>query len=160
MANRKATTTAVIIGAAVVAGFFLYRAGAFKSFLKTYRVKLGSPSFNKSETASAWYTKVFINVPLLIDNPTSASGTVSAVKLDVGLNGKKVTEISKAGSADIKPNSTSTVNLLVGIPVANVPGLVKIVTQGLKGSALNLTVSGAIDTSEGLINVNETVQLK
>ena len=159
MANRKATTTAIILGAAAIGAFILYKTGALKSFLKTYRVKLGKPSFNQSETAGSWYSKVFINVPLLLDNPTNLEGTVTAVKLDVGLNGKKVTEIQKSGTAQIKPNSVSTINLLVGIPVTSVPGLVKIVTQGIKGTSINLTINGAIDTTEGLVNINETVKL-
>jgi len=155
---RGRNTTYLLVGGAILA-YILYRQGAFKSFVSTYRLKLGSPSINTSETQQSYYSKLFVNLPLLVENNSSLSGKITGVKLDVLLNGVKAAAVSKSGEAVLAPNSTSTINLLVGIPTLSAPALITNLIKGVKGSGVVLSVQGAVDTNQGLINIDTKTQL-
>lgn len=138
---------------------FLYYKGVFDSFVKTVRVKLGNPSFNSAETRAAWFTKVFINVPLTVVNSTSLDAMVNGVKLNAVYSGQVVATISKTGGAQIAPNSSATFNMLVGIPVSSIPNLLNLVSGGVASGNFKMNVVGTVDTTAGIINVNETVSV-
>ncbi len=155
----KGRNTILLIGSAAALAYILYKTGAFKSFVSTYRLKLGKPSVNNAETQASYFTKLFLNLPLQVENNSAFAGKITGVKLDVMLNGVKAAAVSKTGTAEVAPNSTSTINLLVGIPTVTAPSLIKQIIQGVRGAGIVIAVKGALDTNQGLIDIDTTTQL-
>lgn len=151
---------ALLIGGGIaVVAYVLYKKGVFQSFLSTYRIKLGSPSFDLSETQKSWYTKLYVKIPLMIDNPTEFTGKITGMKLAVSVNGKSPINISKSGEAVIAANSSSTINMLLGIPATTLPGIIQDLIKGAKGAPIQLALSGSIDTDKGLLTISQTITI-
>jgi hypothetical protein len=160
MAMSKSFKNTLITGGIFIAVYLLNKYGAFQTFLKTYTIRLGTPSFNQSESKKTWYSKLILNVPMLVNNPSELSGIITSVKIAVSVNGQKVADIDKMGEIKLSPHSSAAINLLIAIPTLSIPSIVENLVKGAKDQSLNILLTGAIKTDQGLIDVNQSLNVK
>jgi len=97
---------------------------------------------------------------MLVNNPSELSGIITSVKIAVSVNGQKVADIDKMGEIKLSPHSSAAINLLIAIPTLSIPSIVENLVKGAKDQSLNILLTGAIKTDQGLIDVNQSLNVK
>lgn len=146
----------ILIGGA--AAYFANQMNLFKSGLA---VRLGKISVNLPETRRALFSKLFLDVNVVIRNAANVQGRITGGKIDVMVNGKIVGSIGNIGATTIQAATETTVPLQVGInTVAIVPTIADLIKVLGKGLTQTVTITGNLITSLGTVTINETMKVK
>jgi hypothetical protein len=148
----------LIVGAIAAAGFFLYR--NFMDFSKTYQVRVGRMKFNSRETLQALFSKIFVDVDLIVKNPTNFTGTVTAIKLNFIFNQRIIASIEKTTNTAISKQSDTVLPVTAGINTLSLfPSIDEAIKQVKSGKPINIQIIGTVLTNYGTVNLNNVATL-
>jgi hypothetical protein len=146
----------LLIGAA---GFFVYN--QYQTFKTALKVRIGKVAFNLKETQRTLFTKIIIDLNLIVTNGSKLAGMVTGGKIDVYLQDKLIGTVSNIGAIRIEAAADTTIPVQVGIAtlslVNSISDLIKTVGKGLTQT---VNVRGNILTSFGTLTINEKVTFK
>lgn len=150
---------AIIIGAALMVGYFIYTA---KEFAQNVKVRLTGIKFNDIKSGKNLYTQLWLDIGVQVSNPSSFETTLNSINLDIYFNHRKVGTVEKYGELKLKPMSENNIVIPAVIPTfslfATIAEAIKIIKATLKreGQPLSLGFKGIIKTSSGSITIDET----
>ena len=138
-------------GASAALLYFLIQKKAAGENLKVEPVDI---AIDSARSASSLWAVIYYNIKLKLINVEAASVNVSAIKLDVILNGIKVAQINQTEGFIVAAKSEKIVNLQSTIQTAGIVNfLVDLIQNGFR---FNIAVSGYVDTDLGRIAINYT----
>lgn len=152
----------LLIAAAVGIAYYLYTA---KEFTQNVKVRLAGIKFNDSKSKKNLYTQLWIDIGLIISNPSNFETTINSIALDLYFNGKKIGTVEKYGAASIKPMSENTIIVPAVIPTfslfATISEAIKVIQAAFKKESKSLTigVKGIIKTTQGTINIDQSTSI-
>ena len=83
---------AIIIGAALMVGYFIYTA---KEFAQNVKVRLTGIKFNDIKSGKNLYTQLWLDIGVQVSNPSSFETTLNSINLDIYFNHRKVGTVEK-----------------------------------------------------------------
>jgi LEA14-like dessication related protein len=136
-------------GAAAALLFFLRRKKAAGENLRIEPVDI---AIDTQRSAQSFYTRIYYRVKLKLVNVESASVNVSAINLNVSVNGTPFGSINSTAGFVVAAGSEKIVNLDASFSSLGVIQAIReLITQGLN---FKVDVSGYVDTDLGRITVN------
>jgi LEA14-like dessication related protein len=150
---------ALLIGAALAVGYFIYTA---KEFAQNVKVRLTGIKFNDNKSKQNFYTQIWFDIGLQVSNPSSFETTLESINLDIYFNRRKVGTVEKFGATRLAPQSENNILIPAVVPVfslfSTISEAVKIIKATLKreGQPISLGVKGLIKTSSGSIQIDTT----
>lgn len=144
----------------LITGAALYFWNKAKQGASELSVKITGGSFNKRDSERALYTKIYINLELLVNNAGSIQGTISGGRVEVFASNKLLGFIPAIPLINLGANSATKVTVPVAInTLALFTNVVDFINNIGKGKALSLTVRGVVNTNLGAITINEVVNV-
>jgi LEA14-like dessication related protein len=150
---------ALLIGAALAVGYFIYTA---KEFAQNVKVRLTGIKFNDNKSKTNFYTQIWFDIGLQVSNPSSFETTLESINLDIYFNRRKVGTVEKFGITRLAPQSENNILIPAVVPVfslfSTISEAVRIIKATLKreGEPISLGVKGLIKTSSGSIQIDTT----
>lgn len=152
----------LLIGAALMLGYFIYTA---KEFAQNVKVRVTGLKFNDSKSKKNFYTQLWLDIGLQVSNPSSFETTLESINLDIYFNRKKVGTVEKYGATRLAPQSENNIIVPTVIPTfslfSTIAQAVKVIkaTINKEGEPLSLGVKGLIKTSSGSIQIDTTTTI-
>jgi len=145
------------IGAGAAFIFWMARRG--QQFAKTLKIGFKKiPSFNLKRTQQTFFTKIYFNVILLVNNSTDTAGTIKSANIKVSINGKKFGNIEQSTPIAIAPNAVTEIPFLFPISTLNLFSNIIALKQAIVNrTGINLTLEGIAITNVGDIEFKETL---
>lgn len=153
--NNRRIILAIGVGVLLYASFILYRQWALlkKSCVKIVDYRFQSLGLQTSR----------LMLTLLIKNKTNFDFLIKSEKLNVSINGIKVSEVSNKKRNEIKAGSDNTINIVIDIDTAMlIRNGLNILSQSPNNIQINIEGKLTVVTSGVLLNnihINETVSL-
>jgi LEA14-like dessication related protein len=121
-----------------------------------FTYKLGKVKFDNSKSAKDYYSNLYFNAELLINNPTPTQLTINSVAFDFYSGGQKIGDFVDNKSFVILPNTTTIKNIVIQINTANVTS--SLITA-IKSKSISIDYVGLIKTTGVAIKYNDTFKL-
>lgn len=157
--NTKKYLFPIALGAAAL---YVYWRN-LKGFVTTSTVTLGKVVFNKAETNKSLFTKLVLDLYLEIKNPSSFSGSLKGVKLDLLVNNNSLGSINSTETQILQPNGTTTVIVQAGVNSLQLIGNIAAVYKAIRDKkSVGFRIVGDVYTSFGTnhIDVYKLVSLQ
>lgn len=146
------------IGGAGLLAYLVY--DSFNQFKARYSVAIARVKFNDALSRANFYARIFFDVTLNVNNPSSFQGQIKGVKLDVVYGGRVIGYVQTNNVVSIGANGTTPVVVSVGVPVATIWEDISTALMALaQRKPIILTISGSVYTNAGTINLNERVSV-
>jgi hypothetical protein len=143
----------LLAGAGVLGAYFLYR--NWQNFSKTYRAGVGRIKFNAKDTQRSLFTKAFFDINIIVTNPSSFTGIVRAIKLDVLVNNRVLGTVNQSLQVNIEKQGDTVIPISVGI---NTLGLFTNISEAIKAlgakKPIEIRVVGTVLTNYGAVKID------
>lgn len=154
----KGGNTLIYLAGGVTLVYLVSR--SFSTFSRLYTVTVGRVRFNDSLSRGSFYSRIFFDVTLNINNPTGFQGRVTGSRLNILYQGRVIGFVQSSSVVDVKANAITPLVVSVGVPVAAIFDDVATALMALaQRRPVSLQITGTVATSAGAINVNQTVGL-
>lgn len=121
-----------------------------------FTYKLGKVKFNNPLSLKDYYSNLYFDAELLINNPTTTQLTINSVAFDFYYNGDKIGNFISNKSFVVLPNSTTIKNITIQLNTANLSG--GIVTA-IKSKSITINYTGLIKTTGVAIKYNDSFKV-
>lgn len=142
---------ALIPLALVGAGVYFLRRKV--SSAQNLQVDIDDIAIDSQATKNSWYTKLFYQVKLQVTNPDQAAVNITAVNLDVFVNGQKIGRVQKLDRVTIPARSQANVAVTASVSTLSIATTIKDYFTG-QGELL-IKVSGFVDTDLGRVTLQD-----
>jgi len=116
--------------------------------------------FDMKSTKQSFFTKLYINISLAINNPTPVTITLQTINLGVYLNETKVGKMDKSSPTVLKSNSITKLTFKLKLPITAIAGTIKKAIKILKTTRdFKLWIRGKIDYGISEIDINEKITI-
>ena len=122
-----------------------------------WTVSIRSLKFLGDKTLASGLQKIYTEVTVQIGNPSQVGATLNRMILDISYQGRKVAQLVKTESVDIKPNSTVALTLQVAVDSAAFVGVAKkAIAEFIASGNLKYHFRGDLFFNIGKLHLDET----
>lgn len=145
---------------ALLVGFLAYSYRKGKEGIENLSLKLAGGNFNKKESYKAFYTSVYVDLDLQVRNDGAIQGKILGGRLDLFVGSRFVAFVPSLPVVVVNANSSTDLVLPVGIKTLALFTTVNDLLSSIgKGKQIPLTIRGAVNTSYGVVNVNQVLNI-
>ena len=124
--------------------------------INKFTYSLGKMKFDNDTSKRNYYTRLYFNTELLIQNPTNTSITIKSVNFEFYSEGVKIGEFNDNKSFVVAPNTTTTKMLLVQFSTLN---LTTGIINAIKNKKLKIDYKGDIKTNAIAIKYTDSIDI-
>jgi hypothetical protein len=158
---KKGGNTGLFVGlgvaAAAAALYFKQQGGQLTSNL-SFGIK--SVSFDKATTEKNLYLRIFLKLNSTLTNTSKLAGRIDSGELALFFKDKQLTTARLTKPLIVEGNKTMELPILLSFQTLSIFSTVTAAAQYfLKNQKIGLTVRGVLNTSAGVVNINENITL-
>lgn len=142
------------LGAVAIAALMLLRK---KRAAENIQVTPLDIAIDTEKTSQVYWAKIFYRVKLRLTNNEPAAVKVSAVNLNVAVNGIGLGSINNTSGFTVNANSTQDINIDASLSSVGAINIIKDIL--MNGMSLNILVTGYVTTDLGRVDVTFTKNL-
>lgn len=157
MKKKKSTN---LLPIAAGAALLIYYWKNLKGFISTSVVNIGKVAFNKIETGKQLYTKLVLDIYLEVSNPSTFSGSLKGVKLDLLVNNNNLGTITNTNTQILQPNGTTTIIVQGAVNALQLIGNIATVYKAIRDKkSITFRIVGDVYTSFGTNRIDVTKEV-
>jgi hypothetical protein len=142
-----------------VAAIYLLRNAS--DFGKTYSARVGSVKYNDRLTRQSLFFKIFLDVNLILRNPSSFTGTVRGLNLNVLFGGRNIATVQQNTSIQVPRQTDTVIPVNVGVSTLTLfPSVNEAILAIKNRKPIQITVAGTVLTNYGSIDVNNVSSIQ
>lgn len=142
------------LGAVAIAALMLLRK---KRAAENIQVTPLDIAIDTERTSQVYWARIFYRVKLRLTNNEPAAVKVSAVNLNVAVNGIGLGSINNTSGFTVNANSTQDINIDASLSSVGAINIIKDII--MNGMSLNILVTGYVTTDLGRVDVTFTKNL-
>lgn len=142
------------LGAVAIAALMLLRK---KRAAENIQVTPLDIAIDTEKTSQVYWARIFYRVKLRLTNNEPAAVKVSAVNLNVAVNGIGLGSINNTSGFTVNANSTQDINIDASLSSVGAINIIKDIL--MNGMSLNILVTGYVTTDLGRVDVTFTKNL-
>ena len=156
MSKKKDLIIPVLLGGGIL--YWIINTFTKQTIENVYKFtyKLGKVKFNNARSLKDYYSNLYFDAELLINNPTTTQLTINSVAFDFYYNGDKIGNFLNDTSFVVAKDSTTIKNITIQLNTANISS--SIITA-IKSKAVTIDYVGLIKTSGLAIKYNDSFKL-
>lgn len=155
----KQKTALIAVGAGALA-LVAYYYTSLKKTVTNLNVSIFGAKYNSDRTQNSTFLKIWFDLKLKVENPTTRSLTINETLLDFYVNGKQVGEVRNFQKLTINPKVYSYLVIPTYLQTLSLFNLVSnFIASVQQKKPLKVTVKGTMDVEGNKIQVDEAFNL-
>lgn len=155
----KQKTALIAVGAGALALVAYYYSNLFKT-AKRLSVSFFGAKYNSERTGNSFFTKIWFELKLKVDNPTDRPVTINETLLDFYINGKKIGEVRNYDKVTIAPKVYSYLVIPTYILTLSIFRLVSDFLEKVKkNESITVNVKGSLNVEGNMLTIDEEFPL-
>lgn len=157
---KRGGNTGLLIGLGVAAAAAYYFKQQSAQLTDNLRFGIKKVSFDKATTEKNLYLRIFLTVTSTITNSSKLSGRIESGEMQLYFKDKQLTTARLTKPLIVEGEKTMELPISLSFPTLSIFSTVTAAAQYfIKNQKLGLTVRGTLNTSAGVLNIQESITL-
>ena len=142
----------VVLGAGIVLGKKLWDS---YDFIKNASVELKNLNIKSGNLERGDYSKFVFDLILILKNPTSLSGKITEINIDIFGNQKFLAKVQSSKKFEILPHKAVSFHSDVILNTDKIPNLINAIEEAIQNKSFAFNYVGFVKTNLGTFEINQ-----